>query len=294
VGEGAGVMQVGCGQITWKGVDEPDALADIAEAGYEGAPPKLRPGRSPAETQELYGRCGLVPAPPYFGAPFWQPERRDEIVESAREAARFSRAIGCGELYVAAHGEYRGGGGRSRGEAAGHVRPEDGLTDGELETFVATLNAVGQATLDEGVRSCFHNHVGTVIETEDEIERMLELTDPSLVFLGPDTGHLAWGGVDAAAFCRRHAARIGSVHLKDIDEDVRRRGSAEEWDYGTFSSRGIFQELGRGSVDLRGVLDALESVGFDGWLIVETDVTQLPSALESARVSRDYLRGLGL
>jgi inosose dehydratase len=196
-------------------------------------------------------------------------------------------------MYVAAHGEYRGRGGRTRSEAAGHVREDDGLTEQEMDVVTTTLELVGEATLAEGVRTCFHNHVGTVIETEGEIERLLAGTDPSLVFLGPDTGHLGWGGVDAAEFCSRHARRIGSVHLKDIDEEVRRRGHDGGWDYATFAGRGIFRELGQGEVDLPGVLAALDSVGFTGWVIVETDVTQLPSARESASVSRRYLRELG-
>lgn len=293
MGEGRGVMRVGCGQITWRGVSEENALADIAAAGYEGAPPKLTPGRTAAATLELFARHSLAPAPPYYGAAIWQADRRAEMVAGAREGARLARAVGCGELYVAAHGEYRGRGGRTRAEAAAHVRPEDGLTGAEMDAAAATMDAIGEATLAEGVRACFHNHVGTVIETEDEIERLLARTDPSRVFLGPDTGHLAWAGVDAPAFCRRHAGRIGSVHLKDIAEDVRRRGQAEEWDYATFSAQGIFQELGRGDVDLPAVLAALEAAGFDGWIIVETDVTRLPSARESAVVSREYLKGLG-
>lgn len=292
--QGDRMIRVGCGQITWRGVPEPQALADIAEAGYEGAPPKLAPGRSPGDTLSLFAGCGLAPAPCYYGAPFWEPERRAEIVDGAREAARFSRAIGCTELYAAAHGEYRARSGRTRREASGHVSPDDALSDGELAVLVDTLNEVGRATLGEGVRTCFHNHVGTVIETEEEVERLLARADPALVFLGPDTGHLAWGGADAAAFCRRHVDRIASVHLKDIDEGVRRRGAGAGWDYGAFVEAGIFRELGEGDVDLPGVLGALKGAGFSGWVIVETDATRLPSARESATVSRRHLREMGL
>jgi inosose dehydratase len=133
-----------------------------------------------------------------------------------------------------------------------------------------------------------------VIETGDEVERLLEATDPTVVFLGPDTGHLAWAGVDVVDFCRRHLDRIKTMHLKDIDASVRARGCAQGWDYRAFADNGIFLELGEGCVDVPTILGLLRGARFAGWLIVETDVTQKASAFESARLSRAYLRGLGL
>ena len=123
---------------------------------------------------------------------------------------------------------------------------------------------------------------------------MLMLTDPALVFLGPDTGHLAWAGADPVAFCGDYAKRIRTLHLKDINCQVRDRGRDAGWDYDTFSQQGIFIELGEGCVSFPAIFDILRAVGFTGWLIVETDVTQKPSALESVTRSRTYLRSLGV
>jgi len=284
---------IGCGQITWRGVPEPEVLDDIASAGYDGAPPKLGVDRSATETLDLYARHGLRPAPCYFSAPLWRQDLADEIVADARRAARFVRELGLTEMYVAPGGDYVARSGRTRRQAAGQVEVADGLTDEEFRAVAAVLEAVGGASLEEGVRSCFHNHVGTVIESEDEIERLLRLTDPERVFLGPDTGHLAWAGVDVVDFCRRHAGRIRTMHLKDIDGGVRRRGIVAGWDYDAFAERGIFAELGEGCVDLPAALQLLDGAGFSGWLIVETDVTRKPTALESARISRAYLRSVG-
>ena len=184
--------------------------------------------------------------------------------------------------------------GQPRNKLAGHVRPEDSLTDEEFQIFAETLNLVGAITLAEGVRTCFHNHVGTVIETREEIDRLLSLTDPDLVFLGPDTGHLAWAGADPVAFCRDYAKRLKTLHLKDIAADVRNRGRDTGWAFNTFSQQGIFVELGEGCVSFPAILAILRAVDFSGWLIVETDVTQKPTARESVTVSRAYLRNLGL
>ena len=84
------------------------------------------------------------------------------------------------------------------------------------------------------------------------------------------------------------------MHIKDIDPAVRAEGVAQGWDYKTFSDRGIFIELGEGLVDFPAVFEVLARSGFQGWIVVETDVTQRPTALESATVSRDYLKSIGI
>jgi inosose dehydratase len=274
---------------------EEQVLAEIAQAGYEGAPASPREGHSTQEVLDTFARFGLKPAPGYYGADFWKADQRDQFVERGRSLARFMREVGCAELYVAAGGfNYVTSSGRTRMQVAGHVGPDDGMSDAEFQQFADTLSRVCEATLEEGVRSCFHNHVGSVIETREEIDRLLSLVDPNLLFLGPDTGHLDWAGVDVLEFCRDYAPRIKTMHVKDIDPAVRERGRAEGWDYGTFSRNGIFAELGEGSIDFPAVFDVLRSVGFEGWLIAETDVTQKPTALESVTISRAYLRQIGL
>jgi inosose dehydratase len=286
---------IGCGQLTWKNVPEDQVLAEIAQTGYDGAPASPKEDRTTQEVIADFTQHGLKPAPGYLSGDFWEAAQQEPILERARTYARFMREAGCTELYVAANGgNWVTSRGLTRRQTAGHVRAEDSLSEQQYRQFAATLNQVGEILLAEGVRACFHNHVGTPIETRDEIDRLFALVDPALVFLGPDTGHLAWGGADVVAFCRDYADRILTMHIKDIDPDVLAQGQQAEWDYKTFSDRGIFTELGRGFVDFPAVFDILDSAGFQGWLIVETDVTQQPSARESAQISRDYLRDLGL
>lgn len=291
-------IQIGCGQITWDHTQfsHDQVLAEIAQAGYAGAPAGPS-GEEPAATMlAAYARHGLASAPGYYGGNFWQADARERLLADAVRFAAFARAAGCTELYVAANGfdSYTTPRGLTRAQIAGQVSATDMLSAAEFAQFAATLNEFGAITLQHGVRSCFHNHVGSVIESADEIERLLEMTDPQAVFLGPDTGHLAWAGVDPVDFFRRHMARIKTAHLKDIVEAVRVRGVAEGWDYGAFTANGIFNELGHGNVDFPALLSLLHDASFAGWLIVETDVTQRPTALESAGISRRYLASLGL
>jgi inosose dehydratase len=289
-------LWIGCGQLTWRNVDEAQVLNEIAQAGYDGAPAGPRSGASPQETIDRFARFGLKPAPGYLGAAFWRKDEAEEILERARQYGAFAQAVGCTELYVAANGfdNYVTARGMTRSQASGHVHPNDAMSEEEYRQFAETLNRVGEITLSFGVASCFHNHVGSVIETREEIDRLWSLVDPTLVFMGPDTGHLAWGGVDVVGFCQDYARAIKTMHIKDIDPTVLAEGREQQWDYRTFSAQGIFTELGQGMVDFPAVFSLLDEAGFQGWLIVETDVTQQPSPLISAQTSRQYLASLGI
>lgn len=287
---------VGCGQITWgRDIPREQVLAEIAQAGYVGAPAGPRGDATPDQVVETYAQHGLKPAPGYLGANFWDAEQREQILERARHLASFTRQMGCTELYVAAGGfDYKNSSGQTRSQLAGHVSPEDALSDAEYEQFAIALNEAGKITLEEGVRSCFHNHVGSVIETREEIDKLFSMVDRDVVFQGPDIGHLAWGGADAVQFCRDYAESIKTMHLKDINPEVLKEGREKKWDYRTFSANGIFAELGDGFVDFPAIFDILKDAGFQGWVIVEIDVTQKPTALESAIISRNYLKSIGV
>jgi len=275
---------------------EEQALAEIAQAGYAGAPAGPKAGKSAAEVIATFAGYGLQPAPGYLGADYWDKAQEENILQRARDYAAFAQEAGCTELYVAAGGfnSYVTKRGLTRNQIAGHVKPEDAMSDAEFAQFAKVLNQVGEITLAQGVKSCFHNHVGSTIETREEIDRLWRLVDPNLVFMGPDTGHLAWAGADVIQFCRDYAGSIKTMHIKDVNKQVMDEGVAAEWDYRTFSDKGIWTELGQGCVDFPAVFQILNDAGFRGWIIVETDVTQLPTPLESAIVSRNYLRTLGL
>ena len=287
---------IGCGSLTWpREMPREQVWAEIAEAGYDGVPVGPHVGTA-EEALAWCDRFGLRPAPGYLSADYWKVEEEPQILARAAEYARFMRDVGCSELYLGpgGFGGYVTSSGLTRAQLAGHVGPEDGMTDEEFRQFARAVTHVGEITLSFGVRSCFHNHVGSVIETREEIDRLFELVDRDVVFMGPDIGHLVWAGIDPVSFCRDYAEAIRSVHIKDINPQVLARGVAEGWEYGQFSDAGIFAELGEGCVDFPAIFAILRDAGYQGWVIVETDRTTKPSALESAKISRAYLHGLGL
>jgi inosose dehydratase len=281
-------IHLACGQITWMwGEFTPEeVLGQIAEAGYEGAPATAANLDEVDAVRARFDAAGLKPAPGYMGADFWDASQADAIVERAAGIAEAAKALGLTELYVAANLT------PERRAVSGRVSSADALSPEGFDTFASTLNRVGEATLQHGVRAAFHNHVGSFIETRAEIDELFGRVDRSKVFHGPDIGHLAWAGDDVLAYTRDYIDHIVTLHVKDIDPTVRSQGVAGKWEYMQFARTGIFTELGQGMVDFPALFDILRGAGFSGWVVVETDVTQRPTALESASVSRDYLRSL--
>jgi len=179
---------------------------------------------------------------------------------------------------------------------AGRVTAADSLTPEKWEILARGANRIAQdVRIETGLRTVFHHHCATFVETPSEIDEVMERTDPGLVGLCLDTGHCTFGGGNPLATLKRWQSRVWHVHLKDCDPTLKARAARDGWDYQQSIRQGVFCELGRGEVDFPGVLSFLRSVNYRGWLVVEQDVIpSLGTPLESAHRNRDYLRTLGV
>jgi inosose dehydratase len=146
------------------------------------------------------------------------------------------------------------------------VRPT--LDDSQWLTLLANLDRLAVAAADHGVLAVLHPHVGTMVETRDEVVRVL---DGSAVRLCLDTGHLMIGGTDPLALAREVPHRIAHTHLKDVDAKLAARVQAGELTYTEAVRGGMYTPLGAGDVDIAGIVTALRSNGFDGWFVMEQD-----------------------
>lgn len=184
----------------------------------------------------------------------------------------------------------------NRTKKAGRISPEDGMNAAQWQDFASGANRVARAVRDEtGLRTLFHHHIGTWVETPAETQRLLELTDPSILGLCFDTGHWRFAGGDPLTGLKKHADRIWHVHFKDCDPRVAQQSRSQEWDGPTSVGHGVFSELGKGEVDFPGVIRQLDAMGYDGWIVVEQDVLPgMGSPRESAQRNRDYIKSLGL
>ena len=143
------------------------------------------------------------------------------------------------------------------------------LDDAGWATLLANLDRLSDRARERGVIAALHPHVGTMVETGPETERVLA---GSRVGLCVDTGHLLVGGADPVALTAAHPERVVHVHLKDVDARAAARVRAGETTFGQAVHDGMFRPLGTGDVDVAGMVRILEGAGYDGWYVLEQDV----------------------
>jgi inosose dehydratase len=271
-------------------------LDEIHETGYAGTElgdwgfMPTEPGRLREEMARRNLRLigGFVPVP------LAQAGRHAAGIETAVRTARLLRDAGGPDAVIVLSDD--NGSVADREQRAGRIRPEQGLTPPEWRTFAEGAERVARAVReDTGLRTVFHEHCGGYVETEAEIDELMARTNPALVGLCLDTGHIVYGGGDPLQILERHAARVWHVHFKDCDPEVAGAARAGNLGYLSAVRNRLFCELGAGGVDFRAVVAALERHGYDGWIVVEQDVFPgYGTPADSARRSREYLRSLGL
>lgn len=269
-------------------------LREISAAGYSGT--ELGPfGFLPQDRdllQERLDELGLNLLAAYVQINLVDPAAKQDEYDETMATTAFLSRMGC-EWVVLSDALFFND---NRARRAGRVRSADGLSDDQWKRFVDNADEYGKrAWNDYGLRSVFHPHVGAFIETESEIDRLLNETDPRYVNLCLDTAHCLYGGGDPVPVCRRWSERLKYLHLKECDARVLQTVRAQGWDYFKAVELDVFPELGQGSVDFGGLLELLRDMGYEGWAVVEQDI--LPgrgiNPLESARRNLTYLRNSG-
>ena len=142
------------------------------------------------------------------------------------------------------------------------------LAEHQWSVLLTNLDRVAAAAAERGVLAVLHPHVGTMVETETEVTRVLE---GSAVPLCLDTGHLLIGGTDPLELARSVPHRVAHVHLKDVDAEIAARVRAGELTYTEGVVRGMYTALGHGDIDIASIVSVLRDNGFDGWFVLEQD-----------------------
>lgn len=301
---GAAGVRVGNAPCSWgtientggQRIDWARMLDELAGSGYRGT--ELGDwGFMPTDPDALRGelaRRGLTMIGSWVTVRLSDEAYHQRGIEQALRVARLLAEVGGPEAIINIGGDH--GASELRRNNTGRITPEHGLDERGWRILVRGAERVAEAVRREtGLRSTLHPHGATWVETPDEIEVFLERSDPELLGICFDTGHYALGGGDPVEGIRRHRDRIRLVHFKDFDPAVLARGSEQNLDYQGLIGAGVFSELGRGSVDFAGVLEALREIGYHGWIVVEQDVLPgMGDPKESARRNRDFLAGLGL
>lgn len=266
-------------------------LDEMVQAGYAGTelgPYGFLPTDPKTLKQEL-ARRNLTLLGAFVPLPLGRPDAHAEGMRAALVTARLLAENGAPYLILADEMSEK------RMALAGRAAAGDGFTEAQWAGAAKLVACIAKSAQDLGVRSVFHHHAGTYVETPAEIERLLAVTDPSLLGVCLDTGHYFYGGGDPVAFARAHLSRIWHLHLKDIRAKVLAEVRQNQIGFLEAIRRGVFAELGQGDVDLAGVIRVLTEGGFDGWGVFEQDVDPAvpgTNPLASARRSREYLRSV--
>lgn len=291
---------IGTAPISWGACEIPNwgdqlpyaqVLDEMRACGYEGT--ELGPWSylptDPATLRRELGARGLALAGAFCPVTLHDRDQSAASLRTARATIDLLAAAGAPVLVLADAGDER------RAAIAGRV-PADGsagFSHGEWRRFGDGVNTIARYARERGLVTAFHPHVASYVERPEEIARLMRDTDPTLVGLCLDTGHIAYAGGDPVEVARAHARRVRHVHLKDLRREVRADVLTRHLDFRDAVSLGVFAPLGDGSLDLRGTLSALRAVGYRGWLIVEQDVrlgvSPIAAPLRDAKRSRAYL-----
>jgi inosose dehydratase len=288
------------GVLEFEGVTAPagyaqvlDEIRDTNYAGTELGDWGFMP-TAPARLKAEVGARGLELVGAFVPVAFANAAAHAAGADAAIRTASLMRDAGFPHAFIVLSDDNASV--QTRERNAGRILPEHGLSDAGWMTFASGVDAIAHSVkAATGLRCVFHPHCGGYVETPDEIDRLMELTDHKRVGLVLDTGHIVYGGGDPLRVLQAHRNRVWHVHFKDCDMEVAETARARGLGYLEAVRAQLFCELGKGVVDFPGITDALKSSNYDGWIVVEQDVFPgYGSPKASASRSREFLRGLGL
>ncbi|MEE9166128.1 MAG: myo-inosose-2 dehydratase [Candidatus Neomarinimicrobiota bacterium] len=286
-------IRVGIAPINWSNDDLRElggdisleqCLAEMQAAGYTGTELGHKFPTVPERLKPLLGRYGLTLASSWHSIHFAREVSLDDELAHLENRLKFLSAMGTTVINLA--------------ECSGTVhnvqdqplsaRPV--FTDREWDRVIKGMNLAGELCLSYRIHAAVHHHMGTGIQTGEEIDRLLSGTDPDKVFLCADTGHLQFAGEDPRTLVKKHQNRIAHIHLKDLRQTALRRVWQEDSSFLAAVLAGVFTVPGDGMINFAPILDLVAQGSYEGWLVVEAE--QDPSRanpLNYARLARTYL-----
>lgn len=265
-------VRIGINPLTWSNDDLPSlgsnisletCLSEAAATGYAGVELGHKFPRKAEILGPLLDKHGLSLVSGWYSMRLLE---RDADAEFAAMQPHFdllsalgSNVMVCAEVTGCIHSDINA---RLSG------RPQ--LSTAAFRMFADRLSALARRMRDRGMRLAYHHHMGTVVQSEAEIDALMAHCVPEVELL-LDTGHLTYAGGDPAAVARRHTQRIAHVHCKDIRPDVLRRVKNGDTSFLEAVLQGVFTVPGDGCIAYSSVLAPLREANYDGWLVVEAE-----------------------
>ena len=296
------MIRYGVNPIAWSNDDDPtlgdhvpleQCLCEAAEIGFEG----IEKGRKmPVEARAL--RAELAPHGLEFVSGWHSLELLARSVQAEKTAMeahlRLLHEMGCAvcilcETSNAIHGNP---------DLPLSARPV--LPESEWAAFAAALTEIARHVAGRGLVPVYHHHLGTVVQSAEEIERLLALAGEELKLL-LDTGHAAVAGANPGALAARHIDRIRHIHFKNVRFPIAREAAEKNWSFLEAVRAGVFTVPGdtEGGIDFMPVLRAAAAAGYRGWLVIEAEqdpIVRDPRTYQSMGLAalREMAREAGL
>jgi inosose dehydratase len=292
------MIRIGANPIGWSNDDMPElgghiplaqCLAEARAAGFEGMELGNKFPRETGKLKPILDAHHLTLVSGWYSTFLIERDAEAEF-RSAKAHAELLKAMGC-EVLIAAECTHTVHGDKTKRLS---LRPV--MTEDEWRRFTAGLTAFAEKLAGIGLTLAYHHHMGTVVQNEAEIDRLMRDTGPAVKLL-LDTGHATWGGADPAALARRYRERIAHVHVKDVRREVMQRSLRENWSFLVSVIEGVYTVPGDGMIDFVSVFREL--AGYEGWVVVEAE--QDPEKADPATYARmgcenvrRYLKEAGL
>ncbi len=288
-------VKLGIAPIAWTNDDMPDlgaentfeqCISEMALAGFTGCEVG---NKYPRHDEDLLRRRleirGMNIAAAWFSA-FLTTKPYEETERAFIEHSDFLKRFGADIVVVSEQGHSIQG---MQDKAVFDDKPT--FTEEDWKKVAEGLNKLGKIAKDKGMKVAYHHHMGTGIQTEEETDKLMSMTDKDLVYLTYDTGHFAYSGDDYISVLKKYIDRIAHVHLKDIRPDVVKRVKEEHISFLDAVRMGAFTIPGDGCVDFKTVFKILEESGYKGWFIVEAEQDPaIANPFEYAVMARKYIR----
>jgi len=265
-------IRIGINPITWTNDDVPElggdtpletCLAETGEAGYTGIELGGKFPRQSSDLTEILSRHRLA-----LIAGWWDGRMLEASVDQEfdRLLPHLTLLRDVGARYVV-YADTSGG----RHDAIWRpISDRPTIDDADWPAYGAKLTELAGRMADFGVKMAFHHHMGTVIETDAETDRLMSVTGDAVGLLF-DSGHSAFSGGDPLSLLRRNITRVVHVHCKDARADKLARARAEDSSFMDAVLDGIFTVPGDGCIDFPAILSVLHDADYAGWLVVEAE-----------------------
>ncbi|MGG3470382.1 myo-inosose-2 dehydratase [Neobacillus pocheonensis] len=268
------------GEVTFE-----QCISEMALAGFSGSEVGNKYPRNPEVLKKALSLRGLEIASAWFSA-FLTSKPFEETTMAFIEHRDFLHEMGAKVIVVSEQGNSIQG---QNETPLFEQKPV--FTEDEWQLLIEGLHLLGDLASEKGMKIVYHHHMGTGIQTTEEIDRLMAETNPEKVSLLYDTGHLVFSGEDYLYVLNKHMDRIHHVHLKDVRIDVAKKVREDRLSFLQAVKAGVFTVPGDGVIDFKPVFEALDAAGYKGWFVVEAEQDpSIANPFEYALKARHYIR----